>query len=162
MPSHNTPIEASVTIHRPIDAVFSFYRDLTNLPRFLGDVVAVEQIDRATYRWTIQGPLGIRTRQTVRLTDVHANALIRYETIAAPGLRTYWTIQFVPASDGGDTIVREMMEMPLGRFGRFLLASIGKFPAGEVAANLRRLKEIMETGHVTDTRYAVRGKFSNT
>ena len=48
----------------------------------------------------------------------------------------------------------------LGRLGRAALALIGKFPAEEVTANLHRLKEIIETGKVTDTSYAVAGKFS--
>lgn len=39
------------------------------------------------------------------------------------------------------------------------LALIGKFPAEEQSANLRRLKEILETGSVTDTSYSVPGKF---
>jgi hypothetical protein len=30
---------------------------------------------------------------------------------------------------------------------------IGKFPAEEVSSNLHRLKQIMETGRVTDTSY---------
>ena len=36
---------------------------------------------------------------------------------------------------------------------------IGKYPMEEVTSNLHRLKEIMETGKVTDTSYAVPGKF---
>jgi hypothetical protein len=38
-------------------------------------------------------------------------------------------------------------------------ALIGKFPAGEVSSNLHRLKELLETGTVTDTSYSVSGKF---
>ena len=53
-------IEARVTIQRPVEEVFKFYRDFKNLPRFLGDVMAIEHIGPATSRWTIQGPLGIR------------------------------------------------------------------------------------------------------
>src|SRR5712691_8144600 len=49
-------IEASVTIHRSVEEVFRFYRDFENLPGFLGDVMAIQQIDSATSRWTIQGP----------------------------------------------------------------------------------------------------------
>jgi uncharacterized membrane protein len=154
-------IEASVTIHRPIEAVFSFYRDFTNLPGFLGDVMAIEPIGPATFRWTIQGPIGIRVNWRIRVTEIRTNELIRYETIALPALRTCWEIHFAPASDGGDTEVTEVMKPPLGRLGRAVLALIGKFPAEEVAANLRRLKELMETGKVTDTSYSVRGKFSN-
>jgi len=51
------------------------------------------------------------------------------------------------------------MKPPLGRLGRAALALIGKFPAEEVTSNLQRLKEVMETGRVTDTSYAVSGKF---
>ena len=37
-------IEASVGIDCPVEDVFRFYRDFANLPSFLGDVMAVEQI----------------------------------------------------------------------------------------------------------------------
>jgi len=126
----------------------------------LGDVMAVEQIDAATSRWTIQGPLGIQANWTIKVTDERTNELICYETVVAPPLRTYWQIHFAPAFAAGETDVREVMRAPLGRLGRAALALIGKSPAEEVSANLRRLKEIMETGRVTDTGYAVPGKFA--
>jgi len=155
-------IEASVRIQRPVGEVFNFYRDFRNLSRFLGDVMAVEPTGPTTSRWTIQGPLGIRARSTIKVTEERANALIRYETDTSPGLRTYWEIHFRPGSDARETIIRQVMRPPLGRLGRVALALIGKFPAAEVRANLHRLKQVMETGNVTDTSYAVRGKFSNT
>jgi hypothetical protein len=52
------------------------------------------------------------------------------------------------------------MKIPLGRLGRAGLALIGKFPAEEMSSNLRRFKELMETGKVTDTSYSVPGKFT--
>jgi len=51
------------------------------------------------------------------------------------------------------------MKAPLGRLGRAALALIGKFPAEEMYSNLNRLREMLETGKVTDTSYAVKGKF---
>jgi hypothetical protein len=51
------------------------------------------------------------------------------------------------------------MKAPLGRLGRAALALMGKFPAEEVSANLHRLKQVVETGKVTDTSYSVPGKF---
>jgi uncharacterized membrane protein len=62
-------IEATVVIRRPVDDVFGFYSDFTNLPRFLGDVMAVELIGPTTSRWTIQGPLGIEVKWTVEMTE---------------------------------------------------------------------------------------------
>jgi uncharacterized membrane protein len=157
-PLDASTIEAGVTIHCAVDKVFRFYRDFQNLP--LGDVIAVAQTGPAASRWTIQGPLGIRAHWTIKVTEERPNELIRYETVAPPGLRTCWEIHFAPGSEAGATQVREVMKAPLGRLGRAALALIGKFPAEEVPANLRRLKELMETGRVTDTSYSVAGKFA--
>src|SRR6267143_2001274 len=77
----------------------------------------------------------------------------------APGLRTQWEIHFAPGRDAGETEVREVMKAPLGWLGRAALALMGKFPAEEVTSNLHRLKEVVETGRVTDTSYSVPGKF---
>jgi len=152
-------IETSVTIQRPVEKVFEFYRHFKNLPSFLGDVMAIDETGPSTSRWTIQGPLGIRVRWTIRVTEERPNELIRYETVT-PGLKTYWEIHFTPGSAAGETTVREVMRAPLGRLGRAALALIGKFPAEETSSNLHRLKELMETGRVTDTSYAVAGKFN--
>jgi uncharacterized membrane protein len=155
----DTPIEARVTIQRPIEVVFSFYRDFKNLPSFLGDVMAIEQIGPTTSRWIMQGPLGFRASWRITVTEERTNELIRYETVSLPRLRTYWEIHFARGSEAGETEVREVMKMPLGSLGRAALALIGKFPAEEVVSNLLRLKQLMETGRVTDTSYSVAGKF---
>jgi len=151
--------QATVTIQRPVEDVFSFYRDFRNLPAFLGDVMAIEPIGPVTSRWTVQGPLGIRVKWTVKITEERKNELIRYETVTAPGLRTHWEIHFAPGPGAGQTEVCEVMDVPLGMLGRAALALIRKFPAGEVRSNLHRLKEVLELGRVTDTSYSVPGKF---
>jgi uncharacterized membrane protein len=153
-------IEGAVTIRRPVEKVFEFYRDFNNLSSFLGDVTAVEQIDPATFQWTIQGPLGIQVNWKIKVTEEHTNELIRYETVTASRIRTCWEIHFAPGSKAGETEVREVMKTPIGRLGRMALALIGKFPAKEVSSNLHRLKEVMETGRVTDTSYSIPGKFT--
>jgi uncharacterized membrane protein len=157
--TNENTVEGRVTIKRPVDKVYKFYRNFKNLPSFLGDVIAIDEIDSASSRWTIQGPLRIRVQWTIRVIEDRVNELIRYETVGSHGLRTYWEIYFSPGSTAGETEVHEVMRTPLGRIGRAALALIGKFPAEEVSANLHRLKELMETGRVTDTSYAVRGKF---
>src|SRR4051794_13592025 len=91
-------IEGTVTIQRPVAKVFEFYRNFSNLHRFLGDVMDIEQIDPATSRWTIQGPLGIRASWTIKVTEERTNELIRYETVTSSRLGTCWEIHFVPGS----------------------------------------------------------------
>jgi uncharacterized membrane protein len=152
--------QASVTIQRPVEWVFGFYRDFRNLPSILGDVMKIEQIGLGLTRWTIQGFLGIRAHWTIRVTEEYPNELIRYETISSPQMTTRWDIYFARGSELDETNVREVMRTPLGRVGRVALAVIGKFPAEEMSSNLHRLKQILETGRVTDTSYAAAGKFA--
>ncbi|GIH18490.1 SRPBCC family protein [Rugosimonospora africana] len=176
------PIEARVTIQRPVADVFAFYRDFENLPRFLGDVMAIERVGPESYRWTIAGPLGIRLKSTIKVTEERVNELIRYETTTVPGMRAEWTVRFAAEADpgrtdpgrtgagrtdpgrtaAGPTEVHETLKTPFGRLGHVALILVGKPPAAEVAANLRRLKQLMETGRVTDTDHAVAGKFDGT
>jgi uncharacterized membrane protein len=153
-------IKRSVIIERPIESVYNFYSDFRNLPSFLGDVMNIEHVGPATTRWTIQGPFRIEAHWTIKVTEERKNELICYETVGSPRLRTFWDIYFSPGSTAGQTRVHEVMRAPLGRFGGMALALIGKFPAKEVSANLHRLKQVMETGRVTDTSYSVPGKFS--
>ena len=151
-------IEASVGIDCPAEEVFKYYRDFENLPSLLGDVMAVEQIGPATSRWTIQGPLGIRTKWTTRVTEERPNELIRYETVTST-TKNLWENYLAQDPRLVRRQSREVMKPPLGKLGRTALALIGKFPAEEAKANLRRLKQVMETGKVTDTNYSVRSKF---
>jgi uncharacterized membrane protein len=160
-PSTQNTIEARIGIARPVGEVFAFYADFGNLPRFLGDVMAVEPTGDDMSRWTIQGPFGIQMHWTIKVTEQRVNELIRYETTSLPVLRARWDVYF-SAGVTGQTDVREVLTAPLGSLGQAALTLIGKPPAKEVAANLNRLKQLLETGQVTDTTYAVPGKFPTT
>jgi uncharacterized membrane protein len=153
-------IEESVIIQRPVQDVYEFYSDFRKLPSFLGDVMNIELTGPATSRWTIQGPLGIQAHWTIEVIEKRKNELIRYQTVTSRALKTVWEIHFSPGPEKGQTEVREVMKAPLGRLGRAALALIGKIPKEEVGANLHRLKQVMETGRVTDMSHAVVGKFN--
>jgi uncharacterized membrane protein len=152
-------IQKSIIIRRPVQSVYEFYRDFRNLPSFLGDVMKIELTSPKTSRWTVQGPLGIRTHWTIQVIEERANEFIHYETVNSPEWKTSWEIYFSPGSEAGQAEVREILKIPLGRLGRLSLAFLGKFPDKEVSANLNRLKQLMETGKVRDTSYSVSGKF---
>lgn len=156
---HRQSVEASVTIKCPVEQVFTFYRDFRNLPKFLGDVMAVELNGPTTSIWTIKGPMGFRTHWTTKVTEERQNTLIRYETVTSSVMTTQWEVYFSTGQQRDETVVREVMKVPLGEFGQAALTLIGKSPAEEIPANLSRLKELLEAGKVTNTSHAVSGKF---
>jgi uncharacterized membrane protein len=141
-------VVAEVMIRRPVQDVYGFYQHFANLPRIVGDVIAVEPVNGTTYRWFVAGPLGARTRLLITVTEQRDNQLLRYETRGPAPLRARWRLEFDADGDPaiGPTRVREQLTMPLGGLGRALLALVGKFPEREVGANLSRLKDLLEAG----------------
>ena len=152
-------VEASVTIKRPVEQVFAFYRDFRNLPKFLGDVMSIELTGPLTSAWTIEGPLHFHTHWTTKIIEERPDSLIRYETVTSPIMTTRWEIYFSPGQEAGETVVREVMIVPMGEIGQILLSVFGKSPTEEIPANLHRLKELLETGLVTNTDHTAKGKF---
>jgi uncharacterized membrane protein len=139
-------VSGEVVIRRPVHVVYGFYRNFTNVPQFVGDVVAVEQVTDTTYRWIVTGPLRTRVPMRITITEQRVDQLIRYETGGPTPLRGRWELIFTVDAASGGTRVREQLVVPLGAIGRALLALIGKFPDREVAANLTRLTQLLETG----------------
>lgn len=152
-------IDECIVIKRPVEHVFSFYDDFRNLPNFLGDVVRIQVLGDFTSRWTVQAPLGLALNWTVIVTDNQPNSRVAYRTVSMAA-SVCWDVTFSPGPQADTTLVREVMSMPGGLIGRAVLGAIGKPPAKELRANLKRLKEFLETGHVSTMDYAITGKFS--
>ncbi|HEY2038119.1 MAG TPA: SRPBCC family protein [Edaphobacter sp.] len=154
-------VEAEVTIQRVPEDVFAFYADFGNLPRFLGDVMEVKILSPERSQWRIEGPFGIRAHWTVEVTERVPNERIRYEVVDSDLGQAAWDVYFSPGSTPNETKVREVLTAPMGKLERMAMALMGKFPEQEVRANLHRLKELLETGKITDTSFAVKGKFAD-
>jgi uncharacterized membrane protein len=154
-------IEVAVEIDRSCADIFAFYQDFRNLPKFLGDVMEVEILGPDRSRWTIEGPFGIRAHWNIEVAERVPNQLIRYRIADSDFATAAWELHFSEGSNSNQTIVRETLIAPLGKFERMAMALIGKFPEQDVLANLHRLKQLLETGKITDTSFAIKGKFSS-
>jgi uncharacterized membrane protein len=154
-------IEGRVFINRAPETIFAFYSDFRNLPRFLGDVMDVQLMSPTRSRWTIEGPFRLRAHWDIEIMKVIPNVLIRYQLADSSIAKSTWEIRFEPTGDPSVTEVREILTAPLGKLDLMAMALIGKYPQDEVRANLHRLKQLLETGQITDTSYAVKGKFDS-
>ena len=57
--SKNVNIRTSITINKPVDEVYDFWRNLENLPQFMSHLESVREIDNINSEWTAKGPGGI-------------------------------------------------------------------------------------------------------
>ncbi|RZJ65952.1 MAG: DUF2892 domain-containing protein [Flavobacterium sp.] len=55
----NVNIRTSISVNRPVDEVYKFWRNLENLPLFMKHLSSVNEIDNLKSEWTATGPKGI-------------------------------------------------------------------------------------------------------
>jgi len=141
-------VTRSVTIARPRQEVYAFWRDFTNLPRFMHDLESVEVTGERTSRWVARGPRGSQRAWDVEVTEDRPGEVIAWQSVEGAPVWSRGTVRFHDAPGGNGTEVHlTLATLSAGTFG--LLS--GPPPAQQVQEDLRRAKQLIETGNITTT-----------
>ena len=152
---HGWPVasvtSAAVTIGRPREEVYALWRDFANLSRFMKHVQHVEVVTPARSRWTVKAPLGGSVKWTSYVTEDIPNERIAWEAESGAEVPNFGWVEFRDAPGGRGTEVRALVayQPPYGEAGRLLNTLFRETPVHQMHDDLRRLKQIMETGEVT-------------
>lgn len=153
-------LEHSVTVNRPVSEVFSFWRDFTNLPRFMAHLDRVEVLDERRSHWVAKGPVG-HVKWDAEIIADEPDRMIAWRAIGTPGVPNAGQVTFTPAPGGRGTEVRVSLAYrpPGGAAGVALARLAGREPDQQVREDLRRLKQVLECGEViaADERVSARG-----
>ena len=141
---------SSITVGRPVNEVYAFWKDFTNFPRFMRHVESVERLDGSRSRWSATGPAGTRAEWVSEVVEERENELLAWQTVGESDLYHAGKVTFRPASrNEGTTVTVEMQYAPPGgRVGAALLKLFRKEPGQQVGDDLRRFKQVMEIGEV--------------
>jgi uncharacterized membrane protein len=143
-------VHESVTINRPAGELFSFWRDFSNLPRFMNHLEDVRVLSATRSVWTAKAPAGLRARWEADVINEIEGELIGWQSTENADVATAGSVRFVPASGGGTEIVVHLQyEPPAGKLGSFVASLFGEEPSQQIREDLRRLKALLETGEVT-------------
>jgi uncharacterized membrane protein len=155
---------AATTIRRPVPAVFDFWRHPENLPLFMRDIDEVRRTGERTSHWTATMPLGMRLEWDVELTDTVPDRQLGWRSVGAAALPSCARVRFAPAPDGVSTEVRALLVLvvPGDEVGRTIAKYFGDTPNELIEGDLRRLKQILETGEIVLSDGAPWGKRSRT
>jgi uncharacterized membrane protein len=157
-------VEQSVTIDRPAPELYQFWRNFENLPRFMRNVESVQITGDTTSRWAVKGPFGRRWEWEATIINEVEGELIAWQTSGDAEVQNAGSVRFIPSRSGRGTEVKVVVEYlppagPAGRVGAAIGALIGRSPGEEVKADLRRFKQLMETGEVPSTEGQPRGSW---
>jgi uncharacterized membrane protein len=139
----------TITINRSPREVYEFWRDLENLPRFMAHLESVrEDVDGSVWRAT--GPAGSSIEWRAEITLDRPNEAIAWRALEGASVPNRGVVRFKPgpAGQGTEVTVELKYDPPGGAVGAAVAKLFGEEPSQQIAGDLRRLKQVLETGSV--------------
>jgi uncharacterized membrane protein len=145
-----TRVENSILIAATPAAVYAFWRDFENLPRFVNHIASVQPLAGTRSHWVAAGPLGIRVEWDAEIVNDRPNRLIAWRSLEGSQVDTAGTVRFDPDPTGQGTVVRVELKYnpPAGQAGIALARLFGGAPDQQLAADLQRLRRVIEAGEI--------------
>jgi uncharacterized membrane protein len=142
-------VEQAVTINRPREEIFRFWRNFENLPRFMDHLEAVQVVDEQRTHWIAKGPAGTRVEWDAEIHNEIPGELIAWRSLPGSQVAHAGSVHFLPAQDDA-TEVRVILryDPPAGKVGAAVARLFGEEPSHQVAEDLRRFKQVMEASEL--------------
>jgi uncharacterized membrane protein len=146
-------VEKHLTINRPAPVLYTFWRDLTNLPRVFEHLSSVERGDGNVTHWVAVGPVGKRIEWDAEILNDHENELIAWRSLPGSQIDTAGSVRFEPTQNGRGTIVVVSLKYnpPGGQVADYLASWFEADLESQLTDDLRKFKSLMEAGEIPST-----------
>ncbi|MGB7923327.1 MAG: SRPBCC family protein, partial [Pyrinomonadaceae bacterium] len=143
-------VKKSIAINRSPEELYSFWRDFENLPRFMNHLESVRTTGEGRSHWVAKAPAGTTVEWDAEITEDRPNELIAWRSLEGSDVANSGSVRFERATGGRGTFVRVEIDYdpPGGVIGAGIAKLFGEEPEQQVGADLRRFKQVMETGEV--------------
>ncbi|HEX6500595.1 MAG TPA: SRPBCC family protein, partial [Micromonosporaceae bacterium] len=150
----------AITVRRPRAEVYAFWRDLENLPGFMTHVRSVRVVDERRSLWVAGGPAGRTVAWEAHVVEDRPGELVSWRSAGGAAVRGGGLVRFADAPGGRGTEVRVELryDPPGGTVGAAFAWLFGEHPEQQLRDDLRRFKQVMETGEVVRSDGAPGGK----
>ena len=140
---------AAITVNRPVAEVFAFWHDVQNLPRFLEQLLSVHDLGSGRSRWRQADGTGAEIEFDVELTAQEINERVAWRSLEGSEIESSGEVTFTAAPGGRGTEVRAAVHQPKGGGLAAAAAALLDADGGQqVRDDLRRFKQLLETGEV--------------
>jgi uncharacterized membrane protein len=148
---HGDHLEQSVIVAKEPAELYSFWRELENLPKVMTHIKSVEPVDRVRSHWIADGPLGKPVEWDAEIFNDVENELIAWRSIPGSQIDTAGSVRFESLGIGRGTKVTVNLKYdpPAGKMGAWVSSILGRDPESMITDDLRRFKTLMESSAVT-------------
>jgi uncharacterized membrane protein len=155
----NTHLNKSIIVNGSPEELYQFWRDFENLPRFMHHLESVRMTGKGRSHWVAKAPAGATVEWDAEVTEDRPGELIAWRSLEGADVYNTGSVRFEEAPGGRGTIVRVEIDYnpPGGVVGEWVAKLFGEEPEQQVSADLRRFKQVIETGEVVVSDATLRG-----
>ncbi|MEH3038364.1 MAG: SRPBCC family protein [Sphingomonas adhaesiva] len=140
---------AAVTIGRPAEELYSHFRDFANLPSFMENIVRIDVYDDRRSHWVIKAPAGKTVEWDATVTAEEQGKWLTWQSDEGADIPNSGKVTFVDAGPRGTVVTATIAyDPPGGVMGKVVAKLFQREPAIQVRRDLRRFKQLMETGEI--------------
>jgi len=145
----DTLVGRTVTINRPRAELFAYWRNFGNLATFMENVERVDVIDDTRSHWVVKAPAGKTAEWDATVVEEIENALLAWSSDEGADVPNSGRIEFSDAGARGTVVTATILyDPPAGTVGRLIAKMFQREPAIQARRDLRRFKQLMETGEI--------------
>jgi uncharacterized membrane protein len=146
-------VEKSVTVNKSPAELYSFWRNFENLPRFMNHLESVRVTGGNRSHWIAKAPAGTTVEWDAEIHNEKENELIAWRSLEGADVSSAGSVHFQAAPGGRGTEVKVVLKYdpPGGAVGAAIARLFGEEPSQQIEDDLRRFKQVMETGEITTT-----------
>ncbi|MGI9105171.1 MAG: SRPBCC family protein [Pyrinomonadaceae bacterium] len=150
---HGVKVEKSVTINKSPEELYQFWLNFENLPSFMNHLEEVRVTGDGRSHWVAKGPAGMSVEWDAESYNMRENEFIAWRSLEGSQVDNAGSVHFTPAPGGRGTQVRVVLKYdpPAGVLGSWIAKAFGEAPEQQIDEDLRRFKQLMETGETATT-----------
>ena len=143
--NHGLKVEKSIRIHRPAADLFSFWRNLENVPQFMARVKSVTPSDGRLSHWVAEAPGGVTFEWDAEVINEHPNQMLAWQSLPGAELESAGSVWFTEHGDSTEVKLAMQYHPPAGALGDAAAKFLGDYPERQIEEDLARLKQLMES-----------------
>lgn len=148
-PKGDSIVGRAVTINRPKGELFAYWRDFANLATFMENVERIDVFDDGRSHWVVKAPGGKTVEWNSVITEQQQDVFIAWASEEGADVPNSGRIDFRDAGARGTVVtVTILYDPPAGTIGKLIAKMFQREPAIQARRDLRRFKQLMETGEI--------------
>lgn len=153
-------LTATTTVGKEPHAVYAYWRHLEQLPDFMAHLDDVTALDSNRSHWRVSAPFGRTVEWDAKIVDDVPGEQLSWRSTKDAEVSNEGTVRFVraPRDQGTEIHVMLTYDVPGGKLAKALTRWAGEEPHQQLDDDLRRFKQVMETGEVVRSEGAPWGK----